>query len=93
MYLHTFVSKLMGLLTFAIQKKRRIPWKEKWSCFVTHISYKVCGLTQTLVAASKESHQDFSLRKGRKEITKRSQKEERREVRQRSTVKVYRESP
>lgn len=37
MYLHTFVSKLMGFLTSAIQKKRQIPWKEKWSCFVTCI--------------------------------------------------------
>ena len=67
----------MGLLTFAIQKKCQIPWKEKWSCFATHISCKVCGLTQTLVAASKESHQSLSLRKGRKEITKRRQEEER----------------
>lgn len=37
MYLHTFVSKLVGLLTSAIQKKCQIPWKEKWSCFVTRI--------------------------------------------------------
>lgn len=66
----------------------------KWSCFATHISYKVCGLTQTLAAASKGSHQDLSLRKGRKERTKRRQKEERREeARQRSTVKAYRASP
>lgn len=84
----------MGLLTFAIQKKCQIPWKEKWSCFATHISCKVCGLTQTLVAASKESHQSLSLRKGRKEITKRRQEEERREeARQRSRVRAYRAPP